>query len=98
MLNYLKAELYRLVHSKSWIGFILGSVFILFLSMIFGEMTIMGSGEGMLLDIGFQAKSYLSAVLLKLLLSRVLDILLFSGWSMFCLRLLFLTKNMKWGR
>lgn len=61
MLNYLKAELYRLVHSKSLIGFILGSVFILFLSMIFGEMTIMGSGEGMLLDIGFQAKSYLSA-------------------------------------
>lgn len=60
MLNYLRAELYRLLHSKSFIGFILGCLLILFLSMIFGEMTLMGSGEGMLLDIGFQAKSYLS--------------------------------------
>lgn len=60
MRNYLNAELYRLLHSKSLFGFIFGCVLILFLSLIFGEMTIMGSGEGMLLDIGFQAKSYLS--------------------------------------
>ena len=55
MRNYLNAELYRLLHSKSLFGFIFGCVLILFLSLIFGEMTIMGSGEGMLLDIGFQA-------------------------------------------
>ena len=50
MRNYLNAELYRLLHSKSLFGFIFGCVLILFLSLIFGEMTIMGSGEGMLLD------------------------------------------------
>ena len=60
MKNQLKAERYKLRHSNMPIIILLVCTAIIVVSILFGEMTFFGAGDGMTSIIGFQAKSYLS--------------------------------------
>lgn len=60
MKNQLKAEMYKFRHSKMPLIISIVCLAIFLISFVFGEMVFFGAGDGRKVEIGFQAKCYLS--------------------------------------